>query len=142
MDSEAIEASGLTERQVQVLELRERGLTQREVADRLGTTASNVSRVEGAAERNIRKARHTLQLARLVRTPATVSVEPGTTFDELVEALYDRADEAGLKLEYCVPELYSHLYTHLESVAEGNRIRSPAEVGLSTDGDVDVYLPE
>jgi len=142
MDGDTVEASGLTERQVEVLELRERGLTQREVAERLGTTASNVSRVESAAERNIRKARRTLEVARLVRAPVTVEVVPGTAFEELVDTVYERADDAGLKLEYCVPELYSHLYTHLEAVAEGNEIRAPVEVGLTTDGDVDVYVPE
>jgi len=142
MDSDAVEASGLTERQVEVLELRERGLTQREVADRLGTTASNVSRVEGAAERNIRKARRTLEVARLVRAPVAIEVAPGTAFDDLVDTVYERADDAGLKLEYCVPELYSHLYTHLEEVADGNQIRAPVEVGLTTDGDVDVYVVE
>lgn len=142
MDSDAVEASGLTERQVEVLELRERGLTQQEVADRLGTTASNVSRVESAAERNIRKARRTLEVARLVRAPVAIEVEPGTAFDDLVDTVYERADDAGLKLEYCVPELYSHLYTHLEEVADGNEIRARVEVGLTTDGDVDVYVAE
>ncbi|MGM0590756.1 MAG: sigma factor-like helix-turn-helix DNA-binding protein, partial [Halobacteriota archaeon] len=47
----------LTERQVEVLELREQGYTQREVADRLGTTDSNVSAIERAAEQNVEKAR-------------------------------------------------------------------------------------
>lgn len=40
----------LTERQVEVLELREQGQTQQEVADRLGTTDSNISAIERAAE--------------------------------------------------------------------------------------------
>lgn len=142
MESDAVEASGLTQRQVEVLELRERGLTQQEVANRLGTTASNVSRVESAAERNIRKARRTLEVARLVRAPVAIEVAPGTPFDDLVDTVYERADDAGLKLEYCVPELYSHLYTHLEEVADGNEIRAPVEVGLTTDGQVDVYVPE
>jgi DNA-binding protein, Tfx family len=63
------ESTTLTERQVEVLELREQGQTQQELADHFGTTDSNISAIERAAEQNIEKARRRLEL---VRTPTLV----------------------------------------------------------------------
>jgi hypothetical protein len=132
----------LTERQVEVLELREQGHTQQEVADRLGTTDSNVSAVERAAEANVEKARRTLELVRTLRAPAQFVVAAGTSFDDIVDRVYARGDEAGIKVSYCRPELYTHLYGVLEASASENRLDTPVTVGLTRDGEVKVYAED
>jgi Tfx family DNA-binding protein len=129
----------LTDRQLEVLELRERGHTQREVAARLGTTDSNVSAVERAAETNIEKARRTLELVRTVRAPVQFTVAAGTDFDVLVDRVYDRGDEAGVMISYCRPELYAHLYGLLEEDADDNELETSVTLGLTEDGDVKVF---
>jgi len=134
----SVESTVLTDRQVEVLELRERGLTQQEVADRLGTTDSNVSAVERAAEENVRKARRTLELVRTVRSPVRFTVPADTEFDDLVGLVYDRGDEAGVRVSYCRPELYSHLYNELEAHTARNRLQTDVTVGLTEDGEVNV----
>jgi len=136
------ESTALTDRQVEVLELREQGLTQREVADRLGSTGSNVSAIERAAERNVEQARRTLQLIRTLRAPVRLTVEAGTTFDDLVDTVYARGDENGVKIAYCRPELYAHLFGQLESHTTRNRLATDVEVGLTRDGDVKVLVDE
>jgi len=134
------ESTTLTERQVEVLELRERGLTQREVADRLGTTGSNVSAVERAAERNVEQARRTLGLIRTIRSPVRLTVEAGTTFDDLIDRVYDRGDEDGVKIDYCRPELYAHLFGQLEPHTSRNRLDTEVEIGLTREGEVKVFV--
>ncbi|MDS0284626.1 Tfx family DNA-binding protein [Haloarcula onubensis] len=136
------DATVLTERQVAVLERRERGATQREVADDLGTTASNVSAIERAAEANVEKARRTLELVRALRAPVQFTVAAGSSFDELVAAVYDHGDEAGIKVAYCRPELYAHLYGLLASVTDANKLTEPVDIGLTEDGEVNVYANE
>jgi Tfx family DNA-binding protein len=137
----ATESTTLTERQVEVLELREAGHTQREVAERLGSTASNVSAIERAAERNVEQARRTLELIRTIRAPVRITVEAGATFDELVETVYDRSDDAGTTVAYCRPELYAHLYGALESHTRRNRLGRTVEVGVTREGEVRVFAP-
>lgn len=134
----------LTDRQVEVLELRESGQTQQEVADRLETTASNVSAVERAAETNIEKARRTLELVRTLRAPTQFTVPSGTSFDELVSDVYTHGDDAGIKIAYCRPELYTHLYGLLEAETTENRLESTVRIGLTRDGEVNVFteLPD
>jgi DNA-binding protein, Tfx family len=133
------EATTLTERQVEVLELREQGRTQQEVADRLGTTDSNISAVERAAQQNVEKARRTLELVRTIRSPVQFSVSPGTTFDDLVTNVYRHGDEAGIKIEHCRPELYTHLYGILEEHAKQGQLLTAVEIGITNEGDVQVF---
>ncbi|MFB6173577.1 MAG: Tfx family DNA-binding protein [Halobacteriales archaeon] len=128
----------LTDRQVEVLRLREAGHTQREVADRIGTTDSNVSAVERAARENVAKARRTLELAQSIRSPGRITVAAGTSFDELVERIYEVGDETGVKIEYARPELYGWLYDKLEAHAEENVVRTAVEVAVTSEGDVTV----
>jgi len=133
------ESTTLTERQVEVLELREQGQTQREVADQLGTTDSNISAIERAAEQNIEKARRTLELVQTVRAPVQLSVSPGTSFDDLVASVYSHADEAGIKIAYCRPELYTHLYGVLEECTTQNELKTAIDVGITNGGEVKVF---
>jgi len=132
----------LTDRQVEVLELREQGHTQQEVADQLGTTDSNISAIERAAEQNIEKARRTLELVRTIRSPIQFSVSLGTSFDDLVASVYSHADEAGVKIAYCRPELYTHLYGVLEECTNQNELKTTIDVGITNQGEVRVFTED
>lgn len=126
----------LTERQVQVLRLRERGLTQQEVAERIDTTASNVSAVERNARKNIEQARRTLECVRIIRTAAQFKADAGTPFDDLIGRIYALGDEHQLKVDYRKPELYAHVYETLEAQVSNGQTTTPVEVGLTHDGEV------
>lgn len=132
------DATWLTERQVEVLELREEGYTQREIAERIGTTDSNVSAVERAARENVSKARRTLELVRTIRSPGRITIEAGASFDELVDRIYASGDETGIKIEYARPELYGRLYDDLEGHTEENVLETAVEVEIRNDGEVAV----
>jgi Tfx family DNA-binding protein len=136
------DATTLTNRQVEVLELREDGLTQQEVAEKLGTTNANISAIERAAEENVEKARQTLDLMRTLRAPVQLSVTPGTTFEDLVDRIYQRGDEAGISIDYCQPELYAHLYGRLEAYASQGEIDTALAIGITSDGAVQVFTDD
>lgn len=139
MNADTTDETSLTERQVQVMRLREDERTQQEVAELLGTTASNVSAVERAAQDNIEKARRTLDLVRTIRAPVRLEAPRGMVFEDLVDAIYAKGDESGIKIDYCIPELYSHLYAHLQDSIEGSRLITDAEIGITRDGTVKIY---
>ena len=131
----------LTERQVEVLELRDEGRTQQEVAELLGTTDANVSAVERAAKKNIGKARRTVELVRVMQSRVRFTVEAGSSFDELVDRVYAEGDAGDTDVTYCRPELYSHLFETLEPLTTRNQLDVDVEVGLTADGDVKTFVP-
>ncbi len=129
----------LTQRQKRVLVMRQEGMTQREIADEFGTSAANVSMIESAAEDNVEKARRTVELAKYIRTPQRVEVESGDHIENVVETVYDMGDVQDVKIEYSKPELYSHIYTTLSDLFEGERFDAPVGIGINDDGTVEFY---
>ena len=129
-------ATFLTERQTQVLSRRHAGLTQREIAEELGTSVPNISAVERAARDNVERARRTVELAGRLEAAVRFVQPQGTHLRELVEAVYAAGDEAGVKLPVADPELAAYLRVALRDRFEGRRLVEPVEVGVTPDGDV------
>lgn len=132
----SVEDTFLTERQAEVLALRNDGLTQREIADRLGTSVANVSGVESAARRNVGAAARTLDLARVLRCAVRFQAEAGTDLRELVDAIYERGDAAGLRVAHAEPELTTRLHDLLGDRVEARRLTEDTEMGITAGGDV------
>ena len=126
----------LTERQAEVLAMRNDGLTQREIADRLGTSVANVSGVESAARRNVASARRTVDLGRLLSCAVRFPAEAGRDLRELVDEIYARGDEADLRVVHAEPELTTRLHDLLDDRIEARRLTADVEVGLTADGEV------
>lgn len=132
--------STLTERQIDVLSRRARDQTQQEIAAEFGTTVSNISRIEAAAEANIEKAKRTIDVARLIRAPVRFQADPGTDFDTLVELIYAHGDNADITIDYARPKLHAFLYSELAAVAADNSLQEPVEVGITQTGDLSVAI--
>lgn len=131
--------TALTDRQIEVLELRERGLTQSAVAEQLGTTDSNVSAIERAAESNIKKARATLQLIHVIRSSVQFDVPCGNSIDTIVDAVYDHGDDANIRITYRKPELYGQMFHELESFLDDGQLGCRVLIGITTDGHITVF---
>ena len=90
--------SFLTERQIEVLQMRLSGRSQQEVADSLGTTRSNISILEKRAHQNIARAKRTLQQWMMLRAPISLQARAGTDVFELPKMIFAAADEKQMRL--------------------------------------------
>lgn len=141
MSRPEVDRTFLTGRQRDVLELRESGLTQTEIAEEFGTSAANVSMIASAAEENVERARRTVELAKYIRTRQRVEVEDGDQIEDVVQRIYDLGDVQGVKVEHSKPELYSTVYDELAEEFDGERYAGgrPVEIGLTEDGEIEFY---
>lgn len=132
----------LTERQAEILALRHEGLTQREIADRLETTAPNISAIERAARDNVERAHRTVDLAERIETDVWVEQAAGSHLRDLVDAVYAAGDEAGVKIAVSDPELAAYLHVHLSDRLDGRRLTDPVAIGITADGGVVTRRPD
>lgn len=132
------ERSVLTRRQAEVLALRERGVRQATIAERLGTSRANVSSVEASARENVRKARETVAFAEALTAPVRVVVDPGTDLYDVPELVYAACDDAGVKVGYTAPDLMKVVGDAAGSAVEGREVREELLVGVTSDGQVRV----
>jgi Tfx family DNA-binding protein len=133
------EGTVLTSRQLAVLERREADESQPAIAADIDTTVANVSTIESAARENVEEAKRTVELVRTLRSSVHFTVESGAMFEEIVDKIYDEGDRADISITHTRPELQSMLFESLETHARGDQVETAIEIGIETDGSVEVY---
>ena len=136
------ETSVLTHRQAQVLALRERGVSQADIAAELGTSRANVSSVEASARENLQKARETVAFAEALRAPVRVRVPEGTDLYDVPQLVYEACDEEGVKVDYTAPDLMKAVSDAAGAAVSGRKIAMPLIVGVTSEGMVRVRHQE
>ncbi len=136
------ETSVLTHRQAQVLALRERGVSQADIAQALGTSRANVSSIESSARENVAKARETVAFAEALRAPVRVRVPAGTDLYDVPQMVYDACDEAGVKVDHTAPDLMKVVSDAAGAAVSGRQVSTPLIVGVTSEGMVRVRHQE
>jgi len=132
------EESVLTPRQAEVLALRERGLAQNEIAERLGTSRANVSSVESSARRNVEKAQATVEVAEALQAPVRLQFDPDTDLYDIPDRVYAACDDADVKVDPATPELISILTDRAGAAFDGRRLAEPLTIAVTAAGDLRV----
>ncbi|ELY61144.1 MULTISPECIES: Tfx family DNA-binding protein [Natronococcus] len=136
------ENSVLTYRQAQVLALRERDVSQADIADALGTSRANVSSIEASARENVAKARETVAFAEALQAPVRVRVPEGTDLYDVPQLVYEACDEAGVKVDHTAPDLMKVVSDAAGSAITGRQVSAPLTVSVSSEGVVRVRHQE
>ena len=124
----------LTNRQVSVLRLRRKGMSQQEVADLLGTTRSNVSILEKRALQNVVKARATLKEWTMIQAPVSLKVPAGTDVFDVPALVFSEADEAGIKLGISSVDIVVQIKNKTPAALKKRMILRDLEVAVTEDG--------
>ena len=137
-DAEAEESpdSLFTERQLQVLQLRLRGLSQQEVADQLGTTRSNISILEKRAHQNILRAEQTLKQWMMIRAPISLMVKAGTDVFDLPKMIFDAADKRSMRLPVTSLDIIVQLRRKAPSLFKRRALEKDAEIYVTEEGEI------
>lgn len=130
--------SVLTRRQATVLALRERGLKQQAIADRLDTSRANVSGIEASARANIDRARETVAFAEALEAPVRLVIPAETDLYDVPRRIYDACDEVGVKVGYTAPELMNAVSDRAGEAVHGRAVRGELFVGVTREGEVRV----
>jgi hypothetical protein len=130
--------SVLTRRQAAVLALRERGLKQRAIAERLDTSRANVSGIEASARENVARARETVAFVEALEAPVRVPIPADTDLYDVPKRVYDACDEAGVKVDHTAPELMNAVGEQAGEAVRGRAVRERLLVGVTREGEVRV----
>jgi len=126
----------LTKRQVQVLRLRLQGCSLQEVASIMGTTRSNVSKLERRAHRNIIIAEKTIHDYMKVKAPISVLVPAGLDVLRVPSLIFEAADLAGVHLPANSIDMVVQLKTKAPALFGGETLPKGAEIFITHDGKI------
>lgn len=126
----------LTETQAKVLRLRRKGLSQAKIAEKFGTSRSNICSLEKRAKENIEKAERTLNLARKIRAPVTVTIKPDEDILDSAKDLFRKADEADIHVSLDTPGVISKIEQEADNKLKGRRAVEKIQLSLTPEGEV------
>jgi Tfx family DNA-binding protein len=128
--------SFITGRQLEILELRNAGLSQADIARKLGTTRANISATEKTARENIKKAENTLKLAKMLQAATLIKIEKDTDLNELPKKIYEGAGKKDIWVNLDTPSLIESVNRECKNKIKGRRIIGEIEIAITKDGDI------
>lgn len=133
------EGTHLTERQVQILEMRARGMTLTQIARELGVTPSTVSKILKSAEATVEKCRATIALYESITSPPVeVVARAGSRLEDVVKDVYSRANEEGIKVRLGSLQLYEYLVKELGDAVRNDTLVKDTVIVITRTGDIQI----
>lgn len=129
----------LTERQVEVLKLKRKGLSQADIARKLKTTRGNISTIENTALKNIEKAERTLKLYRALEAPVWMTVPSGTDLYEIPQMIFKEADRKKIKIGMDSATVIIRLKTDAPDRIAHRVTSGDINVSVDASGNVTIY---
>jgi len=126
----------LTDRQLDVLILRQQGLSQADVAERFGTTRSNISILERRAHDNIERAKRTLQQWMMIRAPISLKVREGTDVFDLPKMIFEAADKKSLQLPTTSLDIIVQLRRKAPQLFRRRAVMKDVEIFVTEEGEI------
>lgn len=126
----------LTDRQIQVLKLRSRGITQERVARQLKTTRENVSILESRARRNIKRAKATIEMLEDLGMAIRITIKPETPVLEISNLIFKKADDANVRLQLDCIDLLEKIKMRAKNKIKSKKVVNPISVVLLPYGDL------
>jgi len=142
MDAEGSSYSFLTKRQLEVLQMRHQGLSQQDVADRLGTTRSNISILEKRAHQNIARAQRTVQQWMMIRAPISLFVKGGTDVFDIPRMIFAAADEMGIRLHVTSMDILVQLRRNAPRLFHKRVLGRDVRIYMKENGETMVEVAE
>jgi len=126
----------LTDRQKEVIRLRRQGLTQQQIADRLGTSKANICTIEKSANENIARAKETLEFLYTLDAEELCIVHSGTDLMDAPKQIYVAASHRKIKIRLDTLGLINSIVNSLPEKIHGRQIRDDICVYLNKDGNL------
>ncbi|NMX21513.1 hypothetical protein C5S30_03585 [ANME-1 cluster archaeon GoMg4] len=136
MEKKTVDEMTLTKRQMEVLKLRNEGLSQEEIAQRFGQTKQNISAIERMARANVKKAENTLKFVKLLKAPIWFTVDENTDLEEVTKKVFSEADRAKIHIAYDVLSLATKIREELRDKIKHRLIVREFEIGITKEGEI------
>ncbi len=88
----------LTDKQIEILRLKKKGMSQADIARSMKTTRGNICIIENTALKNIEKAKNTIKFYRALEAPIWMTVPAGSDLYDIPEKLFKAADKKRIKI--------------------------------------------
>jgi len=128
----------LTNRQIEILKMRNKGLTQEAISLKLKTTRENISIIEKRANRNIKLAQDTLSALKTFGVSFSIFIKPGTNLVDIPRIIFDKSDESNIKVKANFTQIFEEIRFKAYEKVRRLKVIKPITIKILPDGDFTV----
>jgi Tfx family DNA-binding protein len=128
----------LTDKQIEVLRMKKKGMSQADIARTMKTTRGNICIIEGTAHKNVEKAKNTLKFYRAMEAPIWLTIAGGTDLYDIPEKIFKAADKKRIKISVDSAMVIVKLKTEAQDRIHGRLTTDDIDVSVDEHGNITI----
>ncbi|HTX43568.1 MAG TPA: Tfx family DNA-binding protein [Methanocella sp.] len=128
----------LTDKQIEILRMKKKGMSQADIARAFKTTRGNICIIENTALKNIEKAKNTLKFYRAMEAPIWLTIPGGTDLYDIPEKVFKAADKKRIKIPIDSPAVIVKLKTEAADRIHGRLTNDDIDISVDIHGNMAV----
>ncbi|HTY90447.1 MAG TPA: Tfx family DNA-binding protein [Methanocella sp.] len=126
----------LTEKQIEILRMKKRGMSQADIARALKTTRGNICIIENTALKNIEKAKNTIKFYRAMEAPIWLTIPGGTDLYDIPGKVFKAADKKRIKITVDSAMVIVKLKTEAADRIHGRLTNDDIDISVDEHGNL------
>jgi HTH-type transcriptional regulator, fmd operon transcriptional regulator len=131
-------ATFLTDRQVEILKMKKKGMTQADIAKIEKTTRGNICIIEKTALRNVERATNTIKLYKTLEAPVWLTIAVGTDLLDVPKMVFKAADKKRVKISIDSAMIIVKLKTQVPYKMHGRLITNEIDISADQHGNLTI----
>jgi Tfx family DNA-binding protein len=131
-------ATFLTDRQVEILKMKKKGMTQADIAKIEKTTRGNICIIEKTALRNVERADNTIKLYKTLEAPVWLTIPVGTDLLDAPKMVFKAADKKRVKVSIDSAMIIVKLKTQVPYKMHGRLITNEIDISADQHGNLTI----
>lgn len=128
----------LTNKQIAVLKMKKRGMSQAEIARKLKTTRGNICTVEKLALKNVEKAKNTLKVYKALEAPIHLTIPDGTDLYDIPGKIFKIADKMQIKVMLDEAMILVKIKTEAQDKIHGRLTTDTFDISVDEHGNLSI----
>jgi Tfx family DNA-binding protein len=128
----------LTDKQIEVLKMKKKGMSQADIARMMQTTRGNICIIESTAHKNVEKAKNTLKFYRAMEAPIWLTITGGTDLYDIPEKIFKAADKKRIKISVDSAMVIVKLKTEAQDRIHGRLTTDDIDVSVDEHGNITI----
>jgi HTH-type transcriptional regulator, fmd operon transcriptional regulator len=126
----------LTDKQIEILRMKKKGMTQADIARMMKTTRGNICIIENTALKNIEKARNTIKFYRAMEAPIWITIPGGTDLYDIPQKVFKAADKKRIKISVDSATVIVKLKTEAPDKIHGRLTTDDIDISVDAHGNI------